>query len=326
MTDMFVVLLDEKLKSDLQGELRALRRRGKKGRRRLNEREMLNFEYLMGRTADLRTIEGRELKRLIIGNDAIIQARRHLYHGRGNGKAEVEASKNENAIRSDVARDLYWELLGEARWANVEEIAAADVAAALEMRAGSCTEFAALATAYAGVELSRGETTHLIEGKEEDHTWSELRVNGCDPGADDVIMDPWADGMAVLRQDSAFGFDTTGIVSSHHLDRRAAKRVMGRALELLQRLGEPDMQKKKNDFWAGYKAKNYTYGGLRDPTPVIGAHFLRTVDERLRSLGSQPAGRVLQQIVAAGAARQLGRNVKQAAQEAHRRFPPEQHS
>jgi hypothetical protein len=326
MTDMFVVLLDEKLKSDIQAELRTLRRRGKKGRRKLTARELPAFEYLMGRTADYRTIEGRELRRLDIGNDAIIRSRRHLYHGRGNGEAEVEATSSKNAMRADIARDLYDMLIREARWANVEEIAAIDLATALEMRAGNCAEFAALATAYAGFELPRGATAHVVEGKEEEHQWSELRVNGCAPGPDDVIMDPWAEGPAVLRQDSEFASNPEASVSSHHLDRRAAKQVLSRAHELLKLLSEPDWKRKKQERWAYYKARNFKYAQLRPPTPVIGEHFLRTVDQRLESVRSRPAGRMLQQIVAAGAARQLNRNVKQAAKEAHRKFPPEQRS
>ena len=324
MTDMFVVLLDEKLKSDLQGELRALRRRGKQVKRRLPPHERDLFEYLIRRAVDHRAVEGRELNRVLQGHRAVVTARRLLKDGRGNVGDDIDKTGGESTWRTEAARAAMKKVKAEARWLGIEETAAIAAACSLELQAGNCSEHAEVVTVLAGVELRRGQTAHVIESTEAGHQWSELHLNGRQPDPGDVVMDAWAKGPAVFREDSRYARDVGPWMSSYHLDRRAADQVVERMTELADRIKSDDVQAIIQEKLTSLKEQNFRYVERWPSTSVMSDAFFDETNARLVALERNEKGRMLQQIVAAGAARQLKRSVKQAAEEAHRwLFPPE---
>jgi hypothetical protein len=214
-------------------------------------------------------------------------------------------------------------LLAEARWLSIEETAATAAACALALRAGNCSEHADVVTVLAGVELRRGQTAHVIESTEVGHQWSELHLNGREPDPGDVVMDAWAKGPAVFREDSRYARDVRPWMSSYHLDRRKAEEVVERMTELADRIKSDDVQAIIQQKLTSLKEQNFRYAERWPSTPVTSDAFFDDTNARLVKLRRNEKGRMLQQIVAAGAARQLNRNVKQAAEEAHRWFPPE---
>jgi hypothetical protein len=323
MTDMFVVRFDAKLKSDLQGELRALRRRGKQVKRRLPPHERDLFEYLIRRAVDHRAVEGGELNRVLQGHRAVVTARRLLKYGRGNVGDDVDKTGGESTWRTEAARAAMKKLKAEARWLSIEETAAIAAACALALHAGNCSEHAEVVTVLAGVELRRGQTAHVMESTEAGHQWSELHVNGRQPDPGDVVMDAWAKGPAVFREDSRYARVVDQWMSAYHLDRRAADQVVERMAELMGRIHSDDVQAIIQEKMASLKEQNFRYAERWPSMSVMSNEFFDETNVRLVALELNEKGSLLKQIAAAGAARRLKRNVKQAAEEAHRWFPPE---
>jgi hypothetical protein len=324
MTDMFVVLMDEKVKSDVQAELRVLRRRGKKGKRGLAPHERDMFGYLMRRAVVHRAVEGSELDRLVMADRAVVEARSIMNMGRGNVGDDIDKTDRRSTWHTEAARILMKKLLEDARWLSIEETAATAAASILALRAGNCSEHADMVTVLAGPKLKRGQTAHVVESTERGHQWSELRVNGREPDPRDIVMDAWAEGPAVFRGDSEYARSVGPWMSSYHLDRRAANRVWKRMDELVDRIQSDDMQASIQESLTSLEEKNFSYNERWPLTSVMSEEFSAKTDERLNTLKSNEAGRMLLQITAAGVARQFKRNVKQAAAEAHRwLLPPE---
>lgn len=295
-----------------KAELLALREAAAQARGVAPEEEKL-ASYLAARTADRRPVEGPRLKDLRYANQTVNATRERLDAGRGNVSDDISRSANNSTHRTGAARDLAEELSSDD--CMPEESAQIGAAAAMLLRAGNCYEHAVVTTLMHGSPLVSPQTVHLVNAKKRDHVWSELRVdgNGASPG--DIVMDAWAEGPAVLREDSEFASNPNAIQSKLGLDAHAAQRAASETKNRFDLIASND---EVRDFveqaLAGYQASDVSLSKkyVWPPTPATSAEFRERSQGRLDALRRANDTGVLEQVILAGAARQLGSNVAQA--------------
>lgn len=154
----------------------------------LQESDISLAAYLTGRSIVHKTIDGEQLRRLREANDSVNETREKLHHGRSN-VAEFLAVSQEPCWRMAFMR-------------RQDLSADAGTALAIKMGTGNCGEHASVAFATHGMKLGDAEKMHLVDGgKKLDHTW--VQVEG--HYDDQIVMDAWAVGPAILAKDGAFG-------------------------------------------------------------------------------------------------------------------------
>jgi hypothetical protein len=289
--------------------------------------------YLLARHVDGRPLEGEDLERLGRGDDTVLQARHGLRRGRGNVDEDIARTDHESSRRVRVAREIVLEA-GETN----ETMAVA--AAALFLQAGNCLEHADAALALHAIRQAPDETAVVVKPANVDHNFLELRTG---LGREhDVVVDPWADGPAIMASDGRFSAPQ----EPDELARLPAELAPRATAELDTRLDElrvfqPQRVESRLDELA---QAGFRYGGEIYPSmDVMSDEFLQRVAHGLDKtvkpgqareataldamsgamqtlLGRHPKrdamGPVRNEILAAGIARDLGSRVECAAEEA----------
>ncbi|GLU35019.1 hypothetical protein Busp01_48610 [Trinickia caryophylli] len=274
--------------------------------------------YLTARSTLHRTIDGPELPSLRKANDTVTKTRALLSHGRGN-------------VATDLAKtqEPFWRTrFGRMKAKSYRGDLAAAGALAIKMKAGNCGEHANVATVSHARKLGEGETLQFVSGAGVDHAWAENKL----PDGGRVVLDAWAEGPAIMSEDSRFSQRETSrnVYASFSLDAaRALAEQKDKHLESFER--NPDLDKQWEDFKteAAKKKLAMSKRHVFAPTPVVSQAFQTAVGDQQKEaarmarrtrkearLTSSSTAHVAlgNEIKAVGAARALGANVKQSLQ------------
>ena len=139
------------------------------------------------------------LKRLQAANETVAETHVLLPYGRGNVKEDNIRTHYESSLRDScfdefmqptpLTRDPYQRLAGAFRF----------------VKAARCTGSSVIATHLHARKLEDPYRVITCGDPEADHTWSEVKWTDKRRG-NDVIMDRWCDGPAVLREDAQYGY------------------------------------------------------------------------------------------------------------------------
>ncbi|WP_157644597.1 hypothetical protein [Burkholderia ubonensis] len=269
--------------------------------------------YLTARSTINRTIEGEQLHGLRKANDTVNAARDLLPYGRANVTADV-AKSPETYWRNEFMSFRPQGLGSVARY----------TAMVMKVGAGNCGAHAAVTTGVHAKKLSLGETLLVCSAQDFDHQWSETVL----PSGDRVVMDAWADGPAVMAEDSKFSpnvdcRDVDGAIQ------QVAGKQFSQEIEIemnsLNATGEVDRAcsahlEFKNKYWLGGAPK-----GKYPPTLVFHPDFNTSVTAQqdpghaqkilgdLETHSSVSSKLKLgMDVKAVGAARSVGANIRQA--------------
>ncbi|MGY4730875.1 hypothetical protein [Burkholderia pyrrocinia] len=272
--------------------------------------------YLTARSTLYRTIEGDQLHGLRKANDSVNEARDLLPYGRAN-------------VTTDVAKspETYW------RWEYLQTggrgngSVARATAVVMKVGADCCGGHALVTAGVHSGKLSAGETLlPHCDARDFDHAWTEtIRHDG-----DRIIMDAWADGPAVMAEDSKFSPSLDCRDSNMTLQQESGRKFNQEINDQLDRFtasGEVDSAcseyvEWKNNYWLGGAPK-----GNYPPTLVLHPKFNASVTKKqdpahvVKVLGEDGANtcsnisaklKLGMEVKAVGAARSLGANIRQA--------------
>jgi hypothetical protein len=235
LSDMEVKDIFESRKTSLRQELTRVQAAASK-RRAVADRDIGLAAYLTSRATVHQAIDGEDLRHLRKANDSVNKTRELLIYGRGNVTADLATSQ-----------ESYWRTFYAQIQTRMKRSPAFLGAMAVKMGAGNCGEHAWVNTAVHGCKLDRGETVQTVYGANGiDHAWSETQL----PKGERIIMDAWAEGPAVMAEDSTFSFrtDRRNVVES--LNRDEGKRFAQKTQDHLNHLNaNPDFDRK----WAMFK-------------------------------------------------------------------------
>lgn len=292
--------------------------------------------YLLARHIDRRPIEGQDLARLRQADDTVVETRRRLDKGRGNVDVDIERSEHESSRRQRVAREIVrLQVTGGDPHQHL-----AIAAAALVMRAGNCMEHASAALGLHAARQAPGEAIVSVVPAGVDHNFVELRTG--EGREHDVVVDPWADGPAIMAPDGEF----TGAQPPLEVTRvlpgqgRAVAAAVERRVDRLAATGREAIDERLVELeHAGARYEGHVYS----PLGVMSDEFLdrarqgldrrvkpgqarkATVRDTLSAVQQALLGRhpkqdtmrpVRPEILAAGVSRTLGSDVGNAAHEA----------
>lgn len=208
-------------------------------------------------------------------------------------------------------------------------------ACATRLEAGHCRDFATVATAIGRLRRPKWPPLHQVNSTRSDHGWGELRAESPRPSPGDVIIDAWCEGPAVLREDSAFGWPRESsvpegvdplslvpelVTSRSMLSSEDVPRTAELMIALEHYMGSPDIERFIDDRLKAHAGYALPRGKVYAPTEVASSDFVARAESRMAALGPDASGVILRLILAAGAGRQLGSNVKQAVREAEMWF------
>jgi uncharacterized protein (DUF2267 family) len=292
--------------------------------------------YLLARRIDGRPLKGDDLERVSRGDDSLIETRLGLRLGRGNVDVDIERTGHENSRRVRVAREIVLDQLESGETNQPMAVAAA----ALFVQAGNCMEHADAALALHAGRQTPDETAVVVEPVGIDHNFLELRTEG---GREhDVVVDPWADGPAIMATDGQF--------SAPQMPNELARLPPAQAAQAVADLHHRmDQLHAQDGGWMHSRLdelerEGFRYGGhVYPPMDVMSDEFLQRVRQGLDKtvkpgqareanfadamsaavqtlLGRHPKrdamGPVRNEIHAAGIARELGSGVANAAEDA----------
>lgn len=151
--------------------------------------------YLQQRAVLGERVEGALLTRLRAAHASVTETRDLLALGRGNVTDDINASDNRS----------YEHLLGFRTYAGQHGLDTKSyAAAAVKFQAGNCGEFADVATHIHSGKLQPELQVSKVASKAVDHSWSEESPKSGQAPLNDIILDAWAEGPAILRQDARF--------------------------------------------------------------------------------------------------------------------------
>jgi hypothetical protein len=189
--------------------------------------------------------------------------RARLCHGRSNVTTDL-AESPEPYWRGHFAR-----LQGRLdSGASDKHRAILRTAWAMKMEAGFCGEHAQVAIAEHAEKLAIGETIYYAANTKEDHGWSEVKL----PNGKRIIIDPWAEGPAIMAEDNALDPNMT-LLEFNSKDGKIFSRLTANCLK---RFNE---DKKSERRWEEYrkncakKRKNIRKSATRLPTSVFHENF-----------------------------------------------------
>ena len=152
-----------------------------------------------------------------------------------------------------------------------------------------CAGYSAVATMLHAPKLEVEESVHYVQHNLQAHDWSESRVP--DGHHKSVVMDPWAEGPAVLAPDSRFAHDALRAQERLALNSEEGKRVPNEVAENVQFLKE-NYSARAASRLEHLRAQRFRCppGEVREPQPVVSDTFRARVKERLpaRADASKP--------------------------------------
>jgi len=281
-----------------------------RGRQPLSEQDTRLAAYLALRSLKAQAIDSNRLRALREANDSVEQTRRQLSYGRGNVSNDLQRSLEPGW------RVRFMHQQPGNGWAY-------RTALAMKMAAGNCDEHADVAMAVHAGKLAPGESVQGLGGKHVKHAWAETRL----ADGERIVMDAWAEGPAILAEDSGFSRqcdDRTEHLSLNHAEGRRFARQTQRELSRLQ--DHPALDEQWRAAKQEAQRENWRFSKIWAPTPVLHADFwfealpfhqsdqvekqLRqnhiAVDDALDRLVQNDAIRTV------GAARALGASLRQA--------------
>ncbi|HTH74398.1 MAG TPA: hypothetical protein VL635_08330 [Trinickia sp.] len=268
--------------------------------------------YLALLALDQRLPEAEDLDRLRRGNQIAETTRQLFRGGRGNVKDDLERTNHESWRRVAAARDLFDRVKFDGFPAP--ELAAISAACAMILGNGNCGEHANAATLIGARHLRPGETMSKVEAQRIDHVWPELRADGAEPSRYDVVPDTWAVGAPAFRGDSRFASKPGATTVVFSVDKQNGQRYdLARQTEFDKLSTDPGALAFLDERLAARKMQTLNKKYIWPATPVVSDRFIATATKNIKYLQKRPNGPLLQQIVVAGAARQLGSNVAQSA-------------
>ncbi|MEN3813619.1 hypothetical protein ABH309_18920 [Chromobacterium piscinae] len=293
----FVKNSPEKLHDELcQMNIAALKCKG------VSAKNRLLAGYLFMRASQHKAIDGKTLQTLCMANDTVNKTRELLYHGRGNVSTDLNITQ-ESSRRTVFSRSV------ESEFAQSTAFGAAIAARA---GAGNCGEHAELSTALHASKLLLEEVLLRVGGIDVDHEWSVL----CLPDGNRIVIDAWAEGSAVMAEDSNFSRDVLNYETILCLELNSgiafAKEVQAVLDELKK---DPNVERHLQACIISKKDNPYE---IWLPTSVVSDRFIEkfrtSVQQRARkSVKSQ----LLNEIIAIGVGRSLGANINQAKKFSH---------
>ncbi|MGN6316814.1 hypothetical protein [Trinickia sp.] len=353
----------DKIREERNAELVAMHRRGAYAKR-VPKQEHDLFLYLMYRAVEGRSIEGDSFDRLRAANHVVNETREELDLGRGNVIDDIEDTRGASSRHVKVAYELRREVedrlnrlllkanagkalsepdkrltetlkSGDAKRLTEVHLEQLRAVCATKLEAGHCRDFAAVAATIGRLRHPRWPPLHQVNSSKCDHGWTEVRLDSPHPSREDVIIDPWGYGPAVLREDSYFawpsdrhvpkGVDPLGLVPRYVTSRRALTSEDVPQIALLMEaledyVASPDIERFVEGRLEVHKNYALPRGSLFGASRVESEEFVARAESRFGALGSDARGRMLRLVIAAGVSRQLGTNVKQAAREAEMWF------
>ncbi|MGL4605750.1 MAG: hypothetical protein ACRCU9_16555 [Iodobacter sp.] len=232
--------------------------------------------YLLARSILNKTIDDTRLAPLLKANDSVTSAREKLSFGRGNVRADLQKSQ-EARWRTAFCRDLNIDLPHHGQ----PEL----IAKALLMKAGNCGEYGDVVTYIHAAKLGEKEKIFRVHGtKGFDHAWAELEA----PGGSRIIMDAWADGPAILAEDSAFSYSKKKRQVMDSYDQQEGLDLINRADHNLLKLKGSRHSKNIALRWDFFKVRSEQFDNLMPQkkmwgiTPVLADRIKGDVLDQLQ--------------------------------------------
>jgi hypothetical protein len=235
------------------------------------------------------------LKRLKAANDTVAETHALLPYGRGNVKEDNIRTGYESSLRDESFLSFFKptpltkssHLRGAAAWRFV--------------KAARCAGSAVIATSLHGRKLVSPYHVSNQGDPKADHAWAEVRW-GNERRHDDIMIDRWLDGSAVLREDARYGYqrDAKELFRLDTVTGPAAARTVDEITASLER--DPRNTEELNAILAGlkdYRREKREYEARR----VFSADFEKAAARALR--GKDGRGQMLLDIQAVGVALSL---------------------
>ncbi len=276
--------------------------------------------YLFVRAAQGRHIQGEDLAVLHRGQVALERARDALPHGRGNVVGEPPRAME----HASALRHVTWPRVRDEAMAGLQGhpdpravVVGSYAGAAAFMGAGNCGDHGTVGLVALGKLIGRGEQA-LLMAHTCDHNWAVLSRDhrATDVRPDDVVVDAWAEGPAIMASDGRF-WDPGETSVAARLSPRSGRLAATTAEETKQRLAATTTpQMEVHAFYQAYSGSDmqmWTSTPVLDETraseSLTAANEPKNVPSRY---GDEKIG-LRQQVLAAGVARSLGAGVGDAA-------------
>nr|BCN13711.1 type III effector HopX1 [Pseudomonas cannabina pv. alisalensis] len=280
--------------------------------------------YLLLRRLDHRPVSQEGINALTPADEAVVEARNALPFGRGNVGVDAQKTDLESSIRTRsvmrLTRDA--EAAGHTPMRGVDADMNWNVLVAMSGRifgAGNCREHARIASfAYGGLAQESGrsseEKIHLATKAGVDHVWVE--TDHPDADSSPMVIDPWANGSAILAEDSRFAKDRSAVTRTDTFDLslaaeagQIAKATAEEALAHTQGRLQQRLASERPD------AVPLESGRYREEVSVLDDTFARRVGQKVNT--ADPRGMLNVELEAVGVAMSLGgEGVKPLTQEA----------
>jgi hypothetical protein len=314
-----------------QAEIDALRRQGALARG-IAPSELDLFRYLTRRAFNKQIIETENLEPLLRANRTINETRERLSLGRGNVHTDLARTDHRSFRHVKASRDLFTQMKSDYKPGTLEKHEALRAATTMALRAGNCGEYAGLATLISASSLEPGETARKVgTPKRGDHDWSELWMNGTEPADSDIIIDAWANGPPVLREDSKYARRPKpaahrpkwlarypqSMRPTLSLDRETGQEANEYRKFFLNLIDETEhYQTFVATKLADYRNVKLAWRKRWAREPVASKAFVKRAQRNMKALERAPHKRLLQQVAEARPAQQPGSNVAQTTQSA----------
>lgn len=250
--------------------------------------------YMLRLSSDKRTTGGADLDNLRSAHQTVAETRQKLSVGRGNVRTDIKKSNHKSTRQMDIGRTLDTHLQKK----EGVDYRISGASTAEFVRAGNCQEHGDVSTHSHATRLKSGQTINTVEWKKGDHVWSELQVDSTRSGRD-VILDAWAEGPAVFREDGYFGRKPSHSKKQYGYDHVTGPQAAQQVTQLNQRLNsDPKYRKFEQQESARLDKANHKLDkdSTFTPTSVFESGFIDRTDQvmnsklKLSELWKRPTG------------------------------------
>lgn len=286
-------------------------------------RDLPLLRYMEQKAALGERIEGDLSARLRAAHASVCDTRAHFVYGRGNVGVDNKANGYEGFRRLAALRDVY-------RDQALDYPARA--AASVKFQVGNCGENGVLAAHLHSNRLTPGYMVSYVESLPIQHCWAELTAdNGSEVLSErpispqDIVLDPWGEGPAVLRQDTWCASDMNKIEPVAGYRHDDGFRAFSQALQQQENLSvehylqphQGEMPGPHDKIWAPTPILNDSFNrrAARQEQQIATGNGLKQQASQLQAAGVADAaltreriaqqGRLNQDILRAGVKREL---------------------